>query len=161
MLWFGYPPSEAGLQRSRFLQELRTLGWVEGQNLVIERRSAAFSGEKLPDLVAELLRLKVDVIVALGGRAARAAKKATTTVPIVIAVGDALEQGLVTNLARPAGNITGFTNINPDLSGKRLELLRDCLKTGPEACWQVDTFSGHLTGARSPYNNIITNSLNL
>jgi putative ABC transport system substrate-binding protein len=127
MLGFGYPPSEAGLQPSRFLQELRTLGWVEGQNLVIERRSAAFSGKKLPDLVAELLRLKVDVIVALGGRAARAAKKATTTVPIVIAVGDALEQGLVTNLARPGGNITGFTNINPDLSGKRLELLKEAV----------------------------------
>ena len=121
------PPSEAVLQRSPFLQELRTLGWVEGQNLVIERRYAAFSGEKLPDLMAELLRLKVDVIVAFGGPAARTAKKATTTVPIVMAVGAALEQGLVTNLARPGGNITGFTAINPDLSGKRLELLKEAV----------------------------------
>jgi len=95
------------LQRSPFLQELRTLGWVEGQNLVIERRYAAFSGEKLPDLMAELLQLKVDVIVAFGGPAARAAKKATTTVPIVMAIGAALEQGLVTNLARPGGTSRG------------------------------------------------------
>ena len=77
--------------------------------------------------MAELLRLKVDVIVAFGGPAARTAKKATTTVPIVMAIGAALEQGLVTNLARPGGNITGFTAINPDLSGKRLELLKEAV----------------------------------
>jgi putative ABC transport system substrate-binding protein len=127
VLVFGSPPSKAGRQRSPFLQELRTLGWVEGQNIVIERRYAAFSLEKLPDLVAELIRLKVDVIVAVGGASARAAKKATTTVPIVMTVGDALEQGLVTNLARPGGNITGFTAISPDLSGKRLELLKEAV----------------------------------
>jgi ABC-type uncharacterized transport system substrate-binding protein len=127
VLEFGSPPSKAGRQRSSFLQELRTLGWVEGQNIVIERRYAAFSLEKLPDLVAELIRLKVDVIVAFGGASARAAKKATTTVPIVMTVGDALEQGLVTNLARPGGNITGFTTMSPDLSGKRLELLKEAV----------------------------------
>ena len=120
------PPSEADLQRSPFLQELRTLGWVESQNMVIESRFAAFSLEKLPDLMAELIRLKVDVVVAFGGPAARAAQKATKTIPIVMSgVGSALEQGLVTNLARPEGNITGFTDISPDLSGKRLELLKE------------------------------------
>ena len=120
------PPSDADFQRSPFVQELRTLGWVEGQTMVIERRYAAFSFEKLPDLVAELIRLKVAVIVALGGPATRAAKNATTTIPIVMSsVSSALEQGLVTNLARPEGNITGFTDISPDLSGKRLELLKE------------------------------------
>ena len=94
-------PSEADLQRSPFLQELRTRGWVEGQTIVIERRYAALNFEKLPELAADLVRLKVDVIVALGGPAARAAKKATSTIPIVMTAGNALEQGLVTNLARP------------------------------------------------------------
>ena len=121
----GAPPSEADFQRSPFLQELRTLGWVKGQNMVMERRYAAFNFAMLPALVAELIRLNVAVIVALGGPAARAAKNATTTIPIVMSVGSLLEQGLVTNLARPEGNITGFTDIQPDLSGKRLELLKE------------------------------------
>ena len=117
----------ADFQRSPFLQELRTLGWVEGQNLVIERRYAALNFATLPALVAELIRLNVAVIVAWGGPAARAAKNATTTIPIVVSVGSLLEQGLVTNLARPEGNITGFTDIQPDLSGKRLELLKEAV----------------------------------
>src|SRR5437870_2454607 len=127
VLDYGSPPSEANLPRSLFLQELRTLGWVEGQNIVIERRFAAFNFETLPDLVADLIQLNVDVIVAWGGPPARAAKKATTTIPIVMIVGDALEQGLVTNLARPEGNITGFTSIYPDLSGKRPALLKEAV----------------------------------
>ena len=127
MIEQGAPPSEADFQRSPFLflQELRTLGWVEGQNLVIERRYAAFNYATLPALAAELVRLNVAVIVAWGGVAARAAKNATTTIPIVVTVSSLLEQGLVTNLARPEGNITGFTDISPDLSGKRLELLKE------------------------------------
>ena len=86
-----------------FEQRLRELGYVEGRNIAIEFRNAEGKIDKLPGFAAELIGLNVDVIVAWGGPPARAAKKATTTIPIVMIVGDALEQGLVTNLARPEG----------------------------------------------------------
>ena len=107
-----------------FRQGLHDLGYLAGQNLVIEYRYAEDHLERLPHLVADLIQLKVDIIVALGGPAARAAKQATSTIPIVMVVGDAIEQGLVTSLSRPGGNITGFSNMNPELSAKRLELLK-------------------------------------
>jgi len=111
-----------------FRQRLRELGYIEGRNIVIEYRYAEGKEDRLPDLAAELVRLKVDVIVVGGGNATLAAKKATRTIPIVMAVAsDPVGSGLVASLARPGANITGSTLINPDLSGKRLELLKEVI----------------------------------
>jgi putative ABC transport system substrate-binding protein len=111
-----------------FRQGLRDLGYVEGKNIVIDSRWAEGRYERLPDLAAELVRLKVDVIVTHGPPASRAAKEATTTTPIVMAlVGDAVATGLVASLARPGGNITGSSFFLPELSAKRLELLKEAI----------------------------------
>jgi putative ABC transport system substrate-binding protein len=108
-----------------FRQGLRELGYVEGKNIVIEYRVAESKVERLPDLLAELVRLKVDVIVT-GGVINRAAKAATTTIPIVMAFdNDPVANGLVASLARPGGNITGLSALYPELSGKQLELLKE------------------------------------
>jgi len=107
-----------------FVQGLQDLGWVQGQNITIERRYAEHRYETLPDLAAELVRLQPEVILAIGTGAARAAKRATQTIPIVITrIGDPVGSGLVTSLSRPGGNVTGLSILAPDLSGKRLELL--------------------------------------
>jgi putative tryptophan/tyrosine transport system substrate-binding protein len=108
-------------------QGLRELGYVEGQNIVIEDRYAEGKSERLPDLVAELVRLKVDVLLAAGGAPTRAAKQGTTTTPIVSVSGDPVAAGFVLGLARPGGNITGLTQFTTELSGKRLELLKETL----------------------------------
>ena len=111
-----------------FLEGLRELGWAEGKNIVTERRFSEGKHERLPDLSAELVRLNVDVIVTSGTPATLAAKNATTTIPIVMAaVGDPVEAGLVGSLARPGGNITGLSLMNPAVSGKRVELLKELL----------------------------------
>ncbi|MGH7765913.1 MAG: ABC transporter substrate-binding protein [Candidatus Binatia bacterium] len=108
-----------------FRQRLRQLGYVEGKNIVIEYRYAEGKPERLPDLAAELVRLKVDVIVT-AGPGSLAAKKASATIPIVFgAATDPVGAGLVSSLARPGGNITGLSNIAQDLGGKRLELLKE------------------------------------
>jgi putative ABC transport system substrate-binding protein len=110
--------------REAFLQGLRDLGYVEGRNVVIEYRDAEGKSERLPALAAELVALKVDVIVAPSTPAALAAKQATKTIPIVFAsVPDPVTDGLVTSLARPGGNVTGLSLLAPELVGKRLELL--------------------------------------
>ena len=112
--------------RDAFRQGLRDLGWVEGQNIVIEYRYAEGKNERLTDLAADLVRLKVDLIVTTGGTATEAAKQATTSIPIVFTqVGAPDKQGFVASLARPGGNITGLTNIAEEVSGKRLELLKE------------------------------------
>jgi putative tryptophan/tyrosine transport system substrate-binding protein len=112
-----------------FRQGLRELGYVEGQNLVIENRYAEGSEERLHDLAAELVRLKVDVIVAGGATAVRAAQHATRTIPIVMAAAgdDPVRQGFVASLAHPGGNITGLSFLGEELPGKRLELLKETL----------------------------------
>ena len=108
-----------------FLQGLRDLGYVEGRNVVIEYRDAAGKPERLPALAAELLALKVDVILAAGEPHALAAKRATKTIPIVFtATADPVASGLVTSLSRPGGTVTGLSSVGPDLVGKRLELLK-------------------------------------
>jgi len=110
--------------REAFLQGLRDLGYVEGRNVVIEYRSAEGKLERFPALAAELVALKVDVIVAANTRAALAAKHATRTLPIVFATAvDPVTNGLVTSLARPGGNVTGLSNLAPELVGKCLEQL--------------------------------------
>jgi putative tryptophan/tyrosine transport system substrate-binding protein len=113
-----------------FLEGMRALGYVEGQNLVLEYRAAAGHYERLPALAAELVQLKPDVIVTQGTPAALAAKDATTTIPIVmVGVGDPVGSGLVASLARPGGNITGRSVLSPELVGKQLEFLKDVLPT--------------------------------
>ena len=109
---------------------LRELGYIEGQNIAIEYRYAEGKLDRYPELAAELVRLKVDIIVVAGGdRLIRAAKNATKTIPIVM-VGsgsDPVEAGLVESLARPGGNVTGLTNLSRELGGKRLELLKEAV----------------------------------
>ena len=118
------PPS---LERKAFLDGLRELGYVVGQNIVIEYRSAAWNREVLPDLAAELVKLKVDVIVAIPG-AVEAARDATKTIPIVVpSITDPVEDRLVASLARPGGNITGTGGIASELVGKQLELLKEAI----------------------------------
>jgi putative ABC transport system substrate-binding protein len=110
------------------VQRLRELGWIEGRNLAIEYRWAEGRFERSADLIADLLRLKVDVIVTHGTPNILAAKKATSVIPIVFAAaGDPVGTGMVASLSRPGGNVTGLSNQTPDLAGKRLDLLRDIL----------------------------------
>lgn len=105
---------------------MRDLGYIEGKNIAIEWRWAEGKYERLPALVAELMALKIDVIVSAGTPAAFAVKKATASIPLVmIAVGDPVGTGLITSLARPGGNMTGLTSISEDLEEKRLELLKE------------------------------------
>ena len=110
---------------------LADLGWVEGQNLLIEWRYAEGRPERYPALMEELIRLKVDILVAGGGTAgAQVAKRATSTIPIVLPViGDPVAAGLVSSLARPGGNVTGLSMQNTEISAKRVELLREVLPT--------------------------------
>jgi putative ABC transport system substrate-binding protein len=111
-----------------FRQGLRELNYVEGKNIVIDWRSAEGQGDRLPGLAAELVRRKVDVIVSSGVAPTRAAKDATSTIPIVLTnEGDPVGTGLVASLARPGGNITGLSTFAPELSGKRLEILREVI----------------------------------
>jgi putative ABC transport system substrate-binding protein len=122
------PPSDevSSANLDRFRQGLRDLGYLEGRNFVLEIRYAESKVERLPELAADLVRLKVDLIVSTTGTAAIAAKKATHTIPIVMmGSGDPVRQGLVASLAHPGGNVTGLTIMSPDLSRKRLELLRE------------------------------------
>jgi putative tryptophan/tyrosine transport system substrate-binding protein len=109
-----------------FRREMLRLGYVEGRTLIIEFRSAAGANDRLPDLAAELVRLPVDIILTEATPATIAAKQATSTIPIVMGVvADALGPGLVDNLARPGGNITGFTTLGTELESKRLGLLKE------------------------------------
>jgi len=112
-----------------FRQEMRKLGWIDGKNLIIEYRFAENKGqERLPELAGELVRLKVDLIVVTGTPPALAAKKATTTIPIVMTnPGDPVGAGLIASLARPGGNITGLSSLSPELGTKRLEILKDAV----------------------------------
>lgn len=112
-----------------FRNGLVELGYVEGRNISIEYRHAEGKLERLPDLAAELVRRKVDVIVAAGLPAARAAKQATMTIPIVMTGGDPVRTGLVASLARPGGNVTGLADATVEVSTKRLELLKEIVPT--------------------------------
>src|SRR5262249_11809941 len=109
-------------------QELSKLGWMEGKNIAFEYRFAEGQPERQNDLAAELVRLKLDLIVVAGTGPALAAKRATTTIPIVMAsAGDPVAAGLVASLARPGGNVTGFSALATDLNTKRLEVLKDAV----------------------------------
>jgi putative tryptophan/tyrosine transport system substrate-binding protein len=122
----GSSPSTSPARREAFRQGLRELGYVEGKNIVIEQRYADGKFDRLPALAAELVRLKVDIIVTAGPQATRPAKQATSTIPIVMAQDpDPVGNGFVASLARPGGNITGLATFAPELSGKQLELLKE------------------------------------
>jgi putative ABC transport system substrate-binding protein len=125
-----------------FREGLRDLGYVEGQNVAYEMRFAEGKAERLAGLAAELVRLKVDVLVAQGGLAAVAAKQATSTIPIVLApaAGDAVAAGLITSLARPGGNVTGLTDESVQLSAKRMELLKEAVPKAAQIAvlWNVN-----------------------
>jgi putative tryptophan/tyrosine transport system substrate-binding protein len=109
-----------------FRQELNKLGWIEGKNITIEYRFSEQKPERLPELAANLVRLKVDLIVTTGGPQASAAKIATTTIPVVVTnAADPMSEGLITSLARPGGNVTGLSGLSPELITKRLEVLKD------------------------------------
>src|SRR5215475_6979801 len=111
-----------------FQQELSKLGWMEGNNITLEYRFAEQKSERLPELAAELVRLKVDLIVTSGGPTPLAAKKATSTIPIVMTNSvDPVGQGLVASLARPGGNVTGNSGLSPELITKMLEILKDAV----------------------------------
>jgi putative ABC transport system substrate-binding protein len=121
-------PSDASARLDAFRQGLRELGWAEGKNIVIEYRWAEGRQERFTDLAAELVRLKVEVIVAQISAAALAAKNATTTIPVVmLVVGDPVRLGVVASLARPGGNITGLTSVGDELFPKQLELLKEAV----------------------------------
>lgn len=114
--------------RDAFIDGLRNAGWIAGTNVTIEYLHAAGDAARLSKLAEDLVALKVDVIVAAGTQAAQAARKATTTIPIVMAISsDPVGSGLVASLARPGGNVTGLTHLNIDISGKRLELLLEAV----------------------------------
>src|SRR5499426_203303 len=111
-----------------FWQEMRKLGWIEGRNITIEYRFAEQKLERLPEFAADLVRLRVDVIVVVGQPTALAANSATATIPIVMTnAADPVAAGLVASLARPGGNVTGFSGLNSDLGTKRLEILKDAV----------------------------------
>jgi putative tryptophan/tyrosine transport system substrate-binding protein len=120
--------SRVDARHEAFMQGLRALGYVEGKNILMEYRYAEGQFERLPDLAADLVRLHVDVMVVAGTSTTAAAKQATSTIPIVVrSAGDLVGAGLVASLAKPGGNVTGSTDISPDLSGKRLEFLREAV----------------------------------
>src|SRR5262245_6451961 len=124
----GYLSLGLGIQPNEeaFRERLRELGYIDGQNIVIEWRFAKGKADLLPELATELVRLKVDVIIASATQATQAAKQATKTIPIVfLRAGDPVAYGLVDSLARPGGNITGMSAVALDLNGKRLELLKE------------------------------------
>jgi len=142
----GASASSLSARVEAFRQRLRERGYVEGKKIVIEYRYAEGKRERLPDLAAELVRLKVDVIVTYGA-GILAAKKASATIPIVFgAAPDPVGSGLVSSLARPGGNITGLSLMKPDLDGKRLELLKEAFPKVARVAflWQPGVTGGNL-----------------
>jgi ABC-type uncharacterized transport system substrate-binding protein len=141
----GQSRSVASVRIDPFRQGLRELGYVEGKNIVIEWRSSEEKLDPLPALAAELVRLKVDIIVTAGPIPTRAAKEATSTIPIVMTQdSDPVGSGFVASLARPGGNITGLSTLRPELSGKQLELLKEVIpKLSRVAVFGTSTHPGN------------------
>jgi putative tryptophan/tyrosine transport system substrate-binding protein len=141
----GASPSAVSDRIEAFRQGLRELGYIEGKNVVIEWRPAEGKFDRLPALAAELVRLKVNIIVTGGPASTRAAKAATSTIPIVMAQdNDPVANGFVANLARPAGNITGLSSLAPEIGGKRLELLKEIVpKLSRVAVFATSTQPGY------------------
>lgn len=138
-------PAAVAARIEAFRQGLRELGYVEGKNCVIEYRHSGGKPDRLPALVAELVRLKVDTIVTSGPSVTRAAKHVTSTIPVVFAQeGDPVGSGLVASLARPGGNMTGLSTFSPELHGKRLEILKEVVpRLARVAVFGTSTVDGH------------------
>ncbi len=149
-----YPRTKA------FREGLRELGYVEGQNIVIEYRAAEGKRNRFPELAAELVRLNLDVIFAYSTYAVRALKNATTTVPLVTVSGDPVRAGFVASLAQPGGNITGLANLTPELVGKRLELLKEVVPQVSRVAvlWNPDNT---IAGLRMRATEVAANSLDI
>ncbi|HET8562869.1 MAG TPA: ABC transporter substrate-binding protein [Candidatus Binatia bacterium] len=143
-------PSAISDRLEAFRQGLRDLGYVEGKNIVIEWRYAEGRADRLSELAAELVRLKVDIIVTTSSTVTRAAKEATVTIPIVMANdADPVGSGFVASLARPGGNITGLSTLQTEISGKRLELLKETVpKLSRVAVFGTSTAPGHAQSLR-------------
>jgi putative ABC transport system substrate-binding protein len=125
-----FSPADTMLWNKALLQGLRDLGWADGKNLIIEYRHAEGNKERLPELVTDLIQQRVEILVTTVTQDTLVARKATAEIPIVmVAVGDPVATGFVSSLARPGGNITGLSQMTPDLSGKRLELLKEIVPT--------------------------------
>ena len=153
--WIGWLDLDSSLPRralvEAFQQGLRDFGYVEGQNIAIEYRWAEAREDRLPDLAAELVHLKVDVMVVVSGQAVLAAKHATQTIPIVMMVGvDPVQRGLVASLARPGGNATGLT-LSPgtEILGKRVELLKEAVPSISRVGWLHDARNPFSSSART------------
>jgi putative tryptophan/tyrosine transport system substrate-binding protein len=146
LLWPGDAPPVSPRMES-FRQGLRALGFVDGQNIAIELRYAQRGPQQLPELAAELISLKVDVILAPGDLAPKVAQQATETIPIVAGGDDILGAGVVASLSRPGGNTTGLTILSPELSAKRLEILRDIIPglSRVAALWDPTTGASQVT----------------
>src|SRR5262245_15925382 len=146
LLWPGDAPPASPRMES-FRQGLRALGFVDGQNAAIELRYAQRGPQQLPELAAELVRLKVDVILAPGDLAPKVAQQATETIPIVAGGDDILGAGIVASLSRPGGNTTGNTILSPELSAKRLEILLDIIPglSRVTALWDPTTGASQVT----------------
>jgi putative ABC transport system substrate-binding protein len=146
----GTQPTSAQLQE--VFGPLRQLGWIEGKNLIVERRYANNRAELLQLLADELVRLKVEVIVTGGTAATLAAHNATTTIPIVFrSAGDPVRAGFVASLARPGGNVTGYSVVGPELDAKRLSLLRELLPDLQRVGYLVNSGSPYFRAARSDF----------
>ena len=134
-----------------FRNELRARGWVDGENLVIERRGADGHADRVPVLAEELVQMNVDVIVSFGAVAGVAIRNATKTIPIVATTGDPVRLGLVSNLSHPEGNITGVSLIAPELAAKRLELIREVLPKATLIGELVDPANAYWHRVRQDY----------
>ena len=145
----GYLTGVGSAPSKAFLQGLRDLGYIEGKNILIEFRTTEGKSERLPELAAELVRLKVDVIVADTAGAVIAAKNAMPTIPIVMRnVGDPIALGWVASLAHPGGNITGLATLAPEVSGKRLELLKEVIPKLSRVAFLSTPFKGFRTSIK-------------
>jgi putative ABC transport system substrate-binding protein len=159
-------PTAQSVSWKLLARDLSALGYVEGKNIAVERRSADNKLDRLPALAEELVSLKVDVLVTGATSGAMALKNATRTIPIVFFIaGDPVEAGLVDSLPKPGGNITGFTNIAPVLAGKRLELLKETVPKltrvallwdprirGSEQSWKESQLAGRQLGVAASFH---------
>jgi putative ABC transport system substrate-binding protein len=130
---------------------LREFGWIEGENLAVESRGAQGSASRAASLAQELVQLQVEVLVTFGFVAGRAAKDATTTIPIVMTVGDPVRLGWIANLSHPGGNITGFSTVAPELAAKRLQILRELLPKASRIGELVDPNNEYWQFVRADY----------
>jgi putative ABC transport system substrate-binding protein len=138
-------------QPAPFYESLRELGWIEGENLIIERRGAAGKSEAVPAPAGELVRIRPDLIWTEGAVAGLAAKNATTTIPIVSISGDPVRLGLVSSMSHPGGNITGWSTIAPELAVKRLEILRELIPSATRVGEIVDRANKYWYEVKADY----------